>query len=91
MPVAAIEQELMDMITESVEPSQRRRVTRSATLLEIGMDSLTLMIVLSQFLERYPGAAASLQGALPKLQTVADLVEAGRTASECAGAVGSNV
>ena len=84
MPTGDVEQELMALVAESIAPGKRGKLSKKASLKEVGLDSLTLMIVVSQFLERHPMPTAPLERLLPNIQTVGDLVEAGRIALESA-------
>lgn len=86
-----LEQELMALIAEAVPPARRPRIARSATLREVGLDSLTLMIVVSQFLERHPMPTATLERLLPNIRTVGDLLDAGRAALDNAPSTASHV
>jgi hypothetical protein len=90
MSTREVEEELMAIIAASLPPARRARVTRTATLREVGLDSLTLMIVVGQFLERHPIPTTEIERLLPEMRTVGDLLNAGVTALELAGHVSAN-
>jgi aryl carrier-like protein len=66
---------VLELLREVLPPNGRRRLKHSATLTEVGLDSMGLMILVGRFLEHHPISTAVFESRLPHVRTVADLLE----------------
>jgi len=77
-----LDRELLAIIRESVPPKKAKQLAPSATLRQLGLDSLTMVMIVGRFIESYPIDVEPLQERFAALKTVGELVELGRVARD---------
>jgi acyl carrier protein len=80
MSLSADDEELFAVIKETVPPGKRRGLKVESTLRQAGIDSMTLVIIVGRFLEKYPVPVEPLQEQLAAVKTIGQLLELGRVA-----------
>lgn len=78
--MADLEEQMLQIVRESVPAAKRAKVSRDARLRDVGVDSLTLVIIVGQFVSRFKVPVEHLQKRVGAVVTVGQLVDLGREA-----------
>ena len=76
----ALDKELMALISQALPRNKAKSMTRTSVLRELGIDSLTLMIIVGRFMDAYHVDVAALKSSLGSIRIVEDLLTLGRRA-----------
>ncbi|MDC0708333.1 beta-ketoacyl synthase [Stigmatella sp. ncwal1] len=74
------DEELLAIIRETVPPGRGRYIHPEATLRQVGIDSLCMVLIIGRFLDRYPGPVEILEKQLSSVRTLRELLDLGRVA-----------
>ncbi|WP_164018994.1 phosphopantetheine-binding protein [Pyxidicoccus trucidator] len=80
MSVSVDDEDLLAVIKEALPPGRARHLRPEATLRQVGIDSLCLVLIVGRFLERYPVPVEPLQHQLGSVRTIGELLDLGRGA-----------
>jgi hypothetical protein len=75
-----LEDRLLRIVRDNVPSSKRAALRRESILREVGVDSLTLVIIVSQFVETFRVPVDSMQEGLGTIRTIGDLLDLGSAA-----------
>jgi len=81
-PQTDSDEELLAIIRESVPPKKAKQIAPAATLRQLGIDSLTMVIIIGRFIADYPIEVEPLQDRFTAVKTIGQLLELGRVARD---------
>lgn len=76
-----IENEMWEILRAALPPKKRNRLTPASHLRDVGIDSLTLMVVVGKFVEKHPVQLDTFTNELAQVKTVQDLIKVGTMAA----------